>query len=58
MFWEAAGCAATYLLLDPDDDTMIDNSRYFKQELGHQSIKITARKVGSHFMLLCNNKLV
>lgn len=43
--WEAAGCAATYLLLDPDDDTMIDNLRYFKQELGHQSVKITARKV-------------
>ena len=43
--WEAAGCATTYLLLDPDDDTMIDNLRYFKQELGHQSVKITARKV-------------
>ena len=43
--WEAAGCAATYLLLDPDDDTMIDNLRYYKQELGHQSVKITARKV-------------
>lgn len=43
--WDAAGCAASYLLLDPDDDTMIDNLRYFKQELGDQSLKITARKV-------------
>ena len=43
--WEAAGCATTYLLLDPDDDTMIDNLRYFKQALGHQTVKITARKV-------------
>ncbi|XP_078367038.1 prolyl 3-hydroxylase 1-like isoform X2 [Oculina patagonica] len=47
--WEAAGCAATYLLLDPDDDTMIDNLRYFKQELGHQTIKITARKAAIRY---------
>ena len=43
--WEAAGCAASYLLFDPDEDTMIDNLRYFKHELGHDSIRITARKV-------------
>lgn len=50
--WEAAGCAATYLLLDPDDDTMIDNLRYFKEDLGHQSVKITARKVKWKFCVM------
>ena len=43
--WEAAGSAASYLLFDPDDDTMIDNLRFFKYELGENSMKITARKV-------------
>ena len=43
--WEAAGCAASYLLFDPDEDTMIDNLRFYKYALGHDSIKITARKV-------------
>ena len=43
--WEAAGAAASYLLFDPDDDTMIDNLRFFKHELGEDTIKITARKV-------------
>ncbi|XP_058946466.2 prolyl 3-hydroxylase 1 isoform X1 [Pocillopora verrucosa] len=47
--WDAAGCAASYLLLDPDDDTMIDNLRYFKQELGDQSLKITARKAAIQY---------
>ena len=50
--WEAAGCAASYLLLDPDDDTMIDNLRYFKQELGDQSLHITARKVRKWLIVL------
>lgn len=43
--WEAASCAASYLLFDPDDDTMIDNLRFFHHQLGHDGIKITARKV-------------
>lgn len=42
--WEAASCAASFLLFEPDEDTMIDNLRYFKHALGHDSIKITARK--------------
>lgn len=43
--WEAASCAASYLLFDPDDDTMIDNLRFFHHQLGHDGIKITARRV-------------
>ncbi|XP_015765326.1 PREDICTED: prolyl 3-hydroxylase 2-like [Acropora digitifera] len=42
--WEAASCAASFLLFEPDEDTMIDNLRYFKHALGHDSIKITARE--------------
>ena len=43
--WEAASCGASYLLFDPDDDTMIDNLRFFHHQLGHDGIKITARRV-------------
>lgn len=47
--WEAAGCAASYLLFDPDEDTMIDNLRFYKYALGHDSIKITARKAAIRY---------
>ena len=53
--WEAASCAASYLLFDPDDDTMIDNLRFFHHQLGNDGIKITARRVKLHLKLFSTN---
>ena len=53
--WEAASCAASYLLFDPDDDTMIDNLRFFHHQLGNDGIKITARRVKLHLKLFSIN---
>ncbi|XP_032242819.2 prolyl 3-hydroxylase 2 isoform X2 [Nematostella vectensis] len=41
---KAAECATTYLLLDPDDDNMIDNLKYFRWYSKANGEQIQARK--------------